>query len=109
LLGSYWQSKTYELLISEPDKEFLLLLELYIDKTGKNLALQSYCGKPMIWSMPLLTQSFQQKAGTWRPVGFVLDLKVLSSAKKRKNSNRDNTKDKPLKTTTLYSQNCWRV
>ncbi len=68
MLGSYWQSKTYELLISEPDKEFLLLLELYIDKTGENLALQSYCGKPMIWSMPLLTQSFQQKqarGGQW--------------------------------------------
>jgi hypothetical protein len=57
LLGSCWQSETYELWISEPDKEFLLPLELYIDKTGKASALQLYCGAYYLVNISL-TQNF---------------------------------------------------
>jgi hypothetical protein len=48
LLASYRYSKTNDQLIEDPDTQFLLSLEAYVDKTAKTAGMPSYCGKPFI-------------------------------------------------------------
>jgi hypothetical protein len=48
LLASYRYSKTNDQLIKDPDTQFLLSLDAYVDKTGKTAGMTSYCGKPFM-------------------------------------------------------------
>jgi hypothetical protein len=52
ILASYWYCKTYDNQISDTQTEFLLPIEVYMDKTGKTTGLQLYCGDPMTWFNP---------------------------------------------------------
>jgi hypothetical protein len=46
VLASYWYSKTYDKYITNPETQFLLPLEMYLDKMGKTAGMTSYCGEP---------------------------------------------------------------
>jgi hypothetical protein len=59
--GSY--SRTWDAKIADPAREFLLVLELYLNKTGRTASLKSYCGKPVIISTPLLNQAAVSSGG----------------------------------------------
>jgi hypothetical protein len=50
VLASYWYRKTYDEYITDPDTQFLLCLEAYMDKTAKNAGLTSYAGEPFLVS-----------------------------------------------------------
>jgi hypothetical protein len=39
VLASYWYSKTYDKYMTNPDTQFLLPLEMYLDKTGKTAGM----------------------------------------------------------------------
>jgi len=65
LLAGQWYSRTWDAKIADPEKEFLLVIELYLDKTGRNASLKSYCGEPVIMSTPLLNQACRQDASAW--------------------------------------------
>jgi hypothetical protein len=41
--------------IKDPMKEFLFVMDIYLDKTGKSAGITSSCGEPVIWTTPLLT------------------------------------------------------
>jgi hypothetical protein len=92
MLDSYWYCKTYDKRISDPQTQFLFPIEVYVDKTGKTAGLQSYCGEPMTWSTPLLNQSICQSDEAWRAMGYIPDLEVSSSAKKKKANGANKTK-----------------
>jgi hypothetical protein len=97
LLDSYWNCKMYDKWISNPETKILFPVEVYVDKTGKTAGLQSYCGEPMTWSTPLLNQSICQSDKAWRAMGYIPDLEVSSSAKKKKKANGANvTKGRSL-------------
>lgn len=57
LLARPWYSRTWDAKITNPAKEFLLVLELYLNKTGRTASLRLYCGKPVIMSTPLWNQA----------------------------------------------------
>jgi hypothetical protein len=88
--------QTYDEQISDPQTEFLILLEVYVNKTGKTAGLQSDCGEPMTWSTPLLNQSIHQSDEAWRAMGYIPDLEVSSSAKKKKANGANTTKGQSL-------------
>ena len=48
MLTSYWYHKTYDEYITDPNMQFLLCLEAYVDKTGRSAGLTSYCGEPFL-------------------------------------------------------------
>jgi len=88
LIAGCWYAKTYDARITDPSKQFLLVLELYLDKTGRTAGLGSYRGEPVILSSPLLNQSCRQLASAWRLLGMIEDLEISSSAKKTQQSGR---------------------
>jgi hypothetical protein len=96
MLDSYWYCKTYDKQLSDPQTEFLFLLEVYVNKTGKTAGLQSDCGQPMTWSTPLLNQSIHQSDEAWRAMGYIPDLEVSSSTKKKKANGANTTKGQSL-------------
>jgi hypothetical protein len=51
VLASYCYSKTYDKYITDPDTQFLLCLEAYMDKTAKNAGLTSYAHEPFLLSV----------------------------------------------------------
>jgi hypothetical protein len=50
VLASHWYSKTYDECITDPDTQFPLCLEAYVDKTATNAGLTSYAGLPFLVS-----------------------------------------------------------
>ncbi len=96
LLAGQWYSRTWDAKIADPAREFLLVLELYLDKTGRTASLKSYCGKPVIMSTPLLNQACCQEASAWQLLGFIEDLDTYSSAKKSQQSVRKKEKGRTM-------------
>jgi hypothetical protein len=88
VLASYWYSKTYDKYITDPETQFLLPLEMYLDKTGKTTGMTSYCGEPLIWASVLLSYTIRQDHETWPVQGYINDLEKTSSAKKTLSSGR---------------------
>jgi hypothetical protein len=88
VLASYWYSKTYNEYITNPETQFLLPLEMYIDKTGKTAGMMSYCGEPLIWASVLLRYAIRQDNETWCIQGYINDLEKTLSAKKVLSSGR---------------------
>jgi hypothetical protein len=91
ILASYWYSKTWDEDITNPNTQFLLCLEAYIDKTGKSAGLTSYCGKPFLLSALHLKKSVQEQSGAWLVQAYLPDLEASSSAKKKKYSHSHKT------------------
>jgi len=106
LLASKWYSDTYDDRITDPTTQFLMVTEMYLDKTGKNPGLGSYCGEPCIWASPLLTQDARQQWEAWRPMGYVPDLEVSSSAKKTQASGRVKSKGRSIRN---YHRVCFSI
>jgi hypothetical protein len=88
LIAGCWYTRTHDARITDPSKQFLLVLELYLDKMGRTAGVGSYCGKPVILSSPLLNQSCRQLASAWCLLGLIEDLEISSSAKKSQQSGR---------------------
>jgi hypothetical protein len=47
LLSGQFYSESYDMKIKDPTKEFLLVMDIYLDKTGKSAGITSSCGKPV--------------------------------------------------------------
>jgi len=97
VLASYWYSKTYDEHITDPETEFLLPLEIYLDKTGKTAGMTSYCGEPLMWASVLLTYAIRQYHDTWCIQGYINDLEKTSSAKKTLSSGRKSEMGRTLR------------
>jgi hypothetical protein len=57
MLASYWYSKTWDKNITNPNTQFLLCLEAYVNMTGRSAGLTSYCGEPFLLSALVSTSS----------------------------------------------------
>jgi hypothetical protein len=88
VLASYWYSKTYNEYITDPDTQFLLCLEAYMDKTAKNAGLTSYAGEPFLLSALHLKKSLREHLSAWFLQAYLPDLESGSSAKKKQYSHR---------------------
>jgi hypothetical protein len=60
VFASYWYSRTYDEYIMDPDTQFLLCLEVYVNKTAKNAGLTSYAGEPFLLSALHLKKSLRE-------------------------------------------------
>jgi hypothetical protein len=78
-----WYSKTYDEYITDPDTQFLLCLEVYVDKTAKNAGLMSYAGEPFLLSALHLKKSLREHSSAWFVQACLPDLESHSSAKKK--------------------------
>jgi hypothetical protein len=94
LLSGRFYSESYDMKINDPTKEFLLVMDIYLDKTGKSAGITSSCSKPVIWTTtPLLTiVKFGSTQYAWNQLGLIADLESGSSAKKKQDSSRKATK-----------------
>lgn len=97
LLAGRWYDATYDAKIDRPTQEFLMVIELYFDKTGKTAALGSYREEPVIMSSPLLKQCVREDASAWRLLAYIEDLELYSSAKKRMQNGRQGEKGRTLR------------
>ena len=97
LLSGRFYSQSYDMKINDPTKEFLLVMDIYLDKTGKSAGITSSCGEPVIWSTPLLTNEVREHPYAWNLLGLIADLETGSSAKKRQDSGRKATKGRSLR------------
>jgi hypothetical protein len=88
VLACYWYSKTYNEYITDPDTQFLLCLEAYVDKTAKNTGLTSYAGEPFLLSVLHLKKSLREHSSAWFVQAYLPDLESGSSAKKKQYSHR---------------------
>jgi hypothetical protein len=68
VLTSYWYSKTYDKYITDPNTQFLLCLEAYVDKTAKNADLTSYAGEPFLLSALHHKKPLREHQGGGKPV-----------------------------------------
>jgi hypothetical protein len=83
VLASYWYSNTYNKYITDPDTQFLLCLEAYMDKTAKNAGLTSYAGEPFLLSALHLKKSLRDHSSAWFVQAYLPDLESGSSVKKK--------------------------
>jgi hypothetical protein len=97
MLASYWYSKTWDKNITNPNTQFLLCLEAYVNKTGRSAGLTSYCGEPFLLSALHLKRSVWEHSGAWLVQAYLPDLEAGSSAKKRKLSQPQHTRQDQLK------------
>jgi hypothetical protein len=81
VLASYWYSK-------DPDMQFLLCLEAYMDKTAKNSGLTSYAGEPFLVSALHLKKPLREHSSAWFVQAYLPDLESGLSAKKKQYSHR---------------------
>ena len=88
VLASYWYSQTYDQCITDPNTQFLLCLEAYVDKTAKSAGITSYAGEPFLLSAMHLKKSVREDSSTWFVQAYLPDLEVGSSAKKQQCSSR---------------------
>jgi hypothetical protein len=88
VLASYWYSKTYDEYTTDPDTQFLLCLEAYMDKTAKNAGLTSYAGEPFLLSALHLKKSLREHSSAWFVQVYTPDLESGSSARKKQYSHR---------------------
>jgi hypothetical protein len=65
MLASYWYSKMWDENITNPNTQFLLCLEAYVNKTSKSAGLTSYCGEPFLLSALHLKKSVWEWSGAW--------------------------------------------
>ena len=75
----------YKLMIKKTEKEFLLPIifacdETQVSKLGKTTAW------PLYFSTSILNQSMRNKPIAWRPLGYIPNLKLLTSANQENNS-----------------------
>jgi hypothetical protein len=82
LLSGRFYSESYDMKINDPTKEFLFVMDIYLDKTGKSAGITSSCGEPVIWTTPLLTSEVREHRYAWNLLGLIADLESGSSAKK---------------------------
>jgi hypothetical protein len=88
VFASYWYTKTYNEYITDPDTQFLLCLEVYVDKTTKNAGLTSYAGEPFLLSVLHLKKSIREHLRAWFVQAYLPNLESGSSAKKKQYSQR---------------------
>jgi hypothetical protein len=74
VLVSYGYSKTYDEYIMDPDTQFLLCPEAYVDKTAKNAGLTSYAGEPFLLSALHLKKSLREHSSAWFVQAYLPDL-----------------------------------
>jgi hypothetical protein len=74
VLASYCYSKTYDEYITDPDTQFLLCLEVNMDKTAKNAGLTSYAGEPFLLSALHLKKSLREHSSAWFVQAYLPDL-----------------------------------
>jgi hypothetical protein len=96
LLSGRSYSESYDMKIKDPTKEFLFVMDIYLDKTGKSAGITSSCGEPVIWTTPLLTSEVREHLYAWNLLGLIADLESGSSAKKKQDSGRKATKGRSL-------------
>jgi hypothetical protein len=96
LLSGQFYSESYDMKINDPMKEFLLVMDIYLDKTGKSAGITSSCGKPVIWTTPLLTSEVWEHPYAWNLLGLIADLESGSLAKKKQDLGRKATKGHSL-------------
>ncbi len=88
VLASYWYSKTYDKYITDPDTQFLLCLDVYVDKTARNTGLTSYTGEPFLLSALHLKKSLREHSSAWFVQAYLPNLESGSSGKKKQYSHR---------------------
>jgi hypothetical protein len=88
VLASYWYNKTYDEYITDLDTQFLLCLEVYVDKTAKNAGLTSYAGEPFLLSVLHFNKPLREHSSAWFVQAYLPDLESGSSAKKKQYSHR---------------------
>jgi hypothetical protein len=88
VLTCYWYSKTYDKYITDPNTQFLLCLEAYLDKTAKNAGLTSYAGEPFLVSVVHLKKPLREHSSAWFVQVYLPGLESGSSAKKKQYSHR---------------------
>lgn len=93
LIAGLWYQRTHDARINDPKKEFLLPIDLYIDKTSKTSSFTASHSEPVIMTTPLLTlDCCQEHDNAWRPLRYIPDLELSSSAKKKQAQSRVNTR-----------------
>jgi hypothetical protein len=65
VLVSYWNSKNYDAYITDPNTQFFLCLEVYMDKTAKNAALTNYAGELFLLSALHRKKSLREHLSAW--------------------------------------------
>jgi hypothetical protein len=71
--SGWFYSESYDMKINDPT-EFLLVMDIYLDKTGKSAGITSSCGEPVIWTTPLLTSEVREHPYAWNLLGLIVDL-----------------------------------
>jgi hypothetical protein len=78
----------YDKYITDPNTQFLLCLEAYMDKTAKNAGLTSYAGEPFLLSALHFKKSLREHSSACFVQVYLPNLESGSSAKKKQYSHR---------------------
>jgi len=84
LLAARFYQESYDLLITDPETQFLAPILIYMDKTAARGGSQrAYSGEPVTWTLSIFRQELRHLAKAWRVLGYMPDLELSSSAKKK--------------------------
>ena len=70
ILGSQWYHDTYTMKIDDPNKQFLVPLIFYTDKTGTDM-YQRFPLEPLMFSTAILSNKARESAEAWRHLSFI--------------------------------------
>jgi hypothetical protein len=65
LLSGRFYRDSYNMKRTDPLKEPILVLDIYLDKTGKSASITSSYGEPLIWTTPSLFRKVQEHPYAW--------------------------------------------
>jgi hypothetical protein len=84
--GKVFQN-TYDMVIKDPETEHLATYYMYLDKASSGDAQQRYNAEPVAVVCAYLKRLFRNMVKNWIMLGFIPDLELGSSAKKKKYRN----------------------
>ena len=83
VLSGEWYGNAYANTISDPDKEYLLPIIMYTDKTGTD-AYQRWGMEPVEFTLAVFKREIRNLPSSWRKLGYVYDSSNLSKAERKK-------------------------
>jgi hypothetical protein len=97
VFSALWYREAIDRLqVDASQGDFLLPIVIYMDKTGTD-AYQRYSLEPVTFTTPLIRRHCRNHPTAWRPLGFVPDLDLSSTAQKEAARSAKGSQSLPLR------------
>ena len=83
ILSGSWYRHAYQTLITNPNKQFLIPIILYIDKTVVSEKSQ-FSSHPVMFTIAIFDRKTRNQHNAWKPLGYIHNPHIKSNRQKPK-------------------------